>query len=75
MFSISPICHFLSYCLLEFASSLTQRLKSMQSLKNVNFFLRLSDGNVHREGGIPPEPPNITYTLPILVYLCFYVGG
>ena len=75
MFSISPICHFLSYCLLEFASSLTQRLKSMQSFKNINFFLRLSDGNVHREGGIPPEPPNITYTLPILVYLCFYVGG
>lgn len=47
----------------------------MQSFKNVHFFLRLSDGNVHREGGIPPEPPNITYTLPILVYLCFYVGG
>lgn len=47
----------------------------MQSFKNINFFLRLSDGNVHREGGIPPEPPNISYTLPLLVYLCFYVGG
>lgn len=46
----------------------------MQFFKNLNFFLRLSDGYVHREGGILPEPPNITYNLPILVYLCFYVG-